>query len=87
MRSKPCWRVPLKTALRFVVTRRRAGFQHWLFEDSSLLGVSETYRYEFKPDLYPARVPFYRGKYTFSKHYYPVIEDLTVARTCVRPSH
>lgn len=53
------------------------GFQHWLFEDSSVLGVSETYQYTFKPDVYPARVPFYRGKYAFTKHYYPVIEDLS----------
>jgi hypothetical protein len=52
------------------------GFQHWLLEDSSLLDVSETYHYAFKPGLYPARVPFYRGKYHFGKHYYPNIEDL-----------
>jgi type III restriction enzyme len=64
---------------RIVFCRNKAaerGFQHWLFEDSSLLGVSDAYHYSFKPDLYPGRVPFYRGKYTFSKHYYPVIEDL-----------
>ncbi|MBU0656776.1 MAG: DEAD/DEAH box helicase family protein [Gammaproteobacteria bacterium] len=55
------------------------GFRYWLFEDASLLDVSEIYRCAFKPGLYPARLPFYRGKYHFSKHYYPVIEDLSAS--------
>lgn len=67
---------------RIVFCRHKAaqqGFQHWLFDDDRLLGVSDTCRYQFQPGLYPARLPYYRGKYTFSKHYYPVVEDLSAS--------
>ena len=77
VRSKFLLARAVKDRITFCRNKAAAqGFQHWLLEDSSLLGVSETCHYAFKPGLYPARVPFYRGKYHFSKHYYPNIEDL-----------
>ena len=32
--------------------------------------------YQFKPDDYPSRPPYYQGSFKFAKHYYPRIEDL-----------
>lgn len=52
------------------------GFQQALFENAVPLETSFNYEYRFVPELYPARIPFYRGRYKFAKHYYPVIEDL-----------
>ena len=54
------------------------GFQQALFTDVSPLESSFRYSFEFKPGLYPARAPFYSGRYKFNKHYYPIIEDLKV---------
>lgn len=53
-------------------------FQQVLFGGVMSLETSFTYQIEFKPGLYPARAPFYTGRYKFRKHYYPVIEDLKV---------
>lgn len=52
------------------------GFQQALFQDEASLETRFDYSYEFKPGLYPARFPFYQGRFKFAKHYYPVIEDL-----------
>jgi len=52
------------------------GFNLALFEQPGLLETSSAYCYEFAPQYYPAREPFYQGRYRFQKHYYPVIEDL-----------
>ena len=49
-----------------------------MFTDVSPLESSFRYSFEFKPGLYPARAPFYSGRYKFNKHYYPIIEDLKV---------
>ena len=57
---------------------RAQGFQQLMFDDSSELEVSFDYSYSFKTGLYPARAPFYSGRYQFKKHYYPIIEDLKV---------
>jgi len=57
---------------------RAKGFQQVLFDGAAELEVSLDYGYSFKPGLYPARPPFYSGRYQFKKHYYPVIEDLKV---------
>ncbi len=54
------------------------GFQFAIFDDGAPLETSFEYGYQFKPGLYPARAPFYNGRYKFGKHYYPVIEDLKV---------
>jgi type III restriction enzyme len=32
--------------------------------------------FKFQPGFYPARPPYYSGRYQFHKHYYPVIHDL-----------
>lgn len=54
----------------------KSGFQLAMFDQQVPLETNFDYSYQFRPGLYPARMPFYRGKFRFSKHYYPVIEDL-----------
>jgi type III restriction enzyme len=54
----------------------KTGFQFALFENVAALETSFEFSYQFKPDNYPARLPYYQGKFKFSKHYYPIIEDL-----------
>ena len=59
--------------------RRQAaqkGFQKVLFDDAVPLETRFDYKYEFKPGFYPARPPYYQGRFRFARHYYPVIEDL-----------
>lgn len=52
------------------------GFQKTLFDDQLSLEARFDYAYEFKPGLYPARPPYYQGRFKFARHYYPLIEDL-----------
>lgn len=52
------------------------GFQQALFGEASNLETRLDHAFEFAPGNYPARPPFYEGRYQFSKHFYPVIEDL-----------
>ncbi|MEC4747451.1 DEAD/DEAH box helicase family protein [Methylomicrobium sp. Wu6] len=52
------------------------GFQHALFEENNNLETRFDHVCEFSPGYYPARPPFYEGRYQFSKHFYSVIEDL-----------
>ena len=52
------------------------GFQYALFEESDLLDTRFDHVFEFSPGYYPARPPFYQGRYAFTKHFYPEIEDL-----------
>ena len=52
------------------------GFQQLIFEVNEKADASYNYSYEFKPGMYPARPPYYDGRYKFKKHYYPVIEDI-----------
>lgn len=54
----------------------KKGFQLSLFEGSIPLETSFDFAYQFKPDNYPARPPYYQGSFKFGKHYYPLIEDL-----------
>jgi type III restriction enzyme len=62
------------------------GFQQTIFADDLTVDAERLpsiesrfdFSYQFQPQLYPARPPFYSGRYKFSKHYYPVIEDLKV---------
>lgn len=64
---------------KLTTLRRQAadkGFQQLLFKDNASLTINFDDCYTFKPGLYPARPPYYRGRYRFRKHYFPVIEDL-----------
>lgn len=66
---------------RLVLLQSKAasnGFQQTMFDNVVPLESSFRYSFEFKPGLYPARSPFYSGRYKFKKHYYPTIEDLKV---------
>jgi type III restriction enzyme len=54
----------------------KKGFQLSLFEGSIPLETSFEFSYQFKPDNYPARPPYYQGSCKFDKHYYSIIEDL-----------
>ncbi len=54
------------------------GFQRTLFDEELPLETRFDYSYEFKPGFYPARPPYYQGRFKFARHYYPVIEDLKV---------
>ncbi len=51
-------------------------FQFSLLESAISLETSFEFSYQFKRDNYPARPPYYQGRFKFEKHYYPVIEDL-----------
>lgn len=52
------------------------GFQSALFEMNDNLETRFDHIFNFERGNYPARPPFYQGRYQFSKHFYPVIEDL-----------
>ena len=52
------------------------GFQYALFEETDFLETRFDHVFDFSPGYYPARPPFYQGRYRFSKHFYPEIEDL-----------
>lgn len=51
-----------------------------------ILAESFRYAFSFHPDRYPARPPFYSGRYRFQKHYYPVIHDLRERRADGTPT-
>lgn len=77
----------LAEAIRREIDRRRQGavkgiFQKALpgFAAAPVLADSFRYAFNFRPNLYPARPPFYAGRYRFKKHYYPVIHDLREKR-------
>lgn len=77
----------LAEAVRREIERRRqaavkAGFQKSLpgFLAAPRLEESFRYAFTFHPNHYPARAPFYSGRYRFQKHYYPVIHDLREKR-------
>ncbi|HCM1078082.1 TPA: DEAD/DEAH box helicase family protein [Vibrio parahaemolyticus] len=53
------------------------GYQQSLFGSEAHVETSYDITFEFKPDNYPARTNnLYDGSFQFSKHYYPIIEDL-----------
>lgn len=54
----------------------KKGFQGALFGENENLETHFDHTFKFLPGYYPARPPFYQGRYQFSKHFYPVIEDL-----------
>ncbi len=47
-----------------------------VFQNSVSIETSLEQKFEFFPDAYPSRPPYYQGRYKFQKHYYPTIEDL-----------
>lgn len=55
----------------------KKGFQLSLLDNTDTLKTSFEFSYPFDKDNYPARPPYYQGtRYKFTKHYYPIIEDL-----------
>jgi len=73
---------PLVRMIRDLIGRYRKeaqkkGYQQVLFDDGSVT-LSQQFMYEFSPEYYPAKQPFYNGKYKFAKHFYGPnrIEDL-----------
>ncbi|MEY8199656.1 MAG: restriction endonuclease subunit R, partial [Colwellia sp.] len=68
-------RFPLARAIRdlIIVYREKAqkkGYQQALFSSNAKLDLSTDFIYEFSPNHYPAKAPFYNGSYKFQKHYY-----------------
>jgi len=74
---------PLSRAIKDLIKiyRKRSqkeGYQQTLFSEDVNVLLSEQFVYQFKPTHYPARAPYYSGRYKFQKHYFPnnLIEDL-----------
>lgn len=83
----------LVQAIRREIIRRRqaaitAGFQKALpgFTTAPLLADNFRYAFTFRPNQYPARPPFYAGRFRFKKHYYPIIHDLREKRADGTPA-
>jgi type III restriction enzyme len=83
----------LAEAIRREIERRRqnavkTGFQKSLpgFLAAPRLKDSFRYAFSFLPTHYPARHPYYSGRYRFRKHYYPVIHDLREKRADGTPA-
>lgn len=58
---------------------RQRGFQLSFLGGDPRGCVSPDYLFRFGPGMYPARPPYYEGRYRFLKHYYGVIGDLKEA--------
>ena len=58
---------------------RQRGFQLSFLGAEPRGCVSTDYVFRFGPGMYPARPPYYQGRYRFLKHYYGVIGDLKEA--------
>ena len=83
----------LAEAVRREIDRRRQlavknGFQKALpgFAAAPVLADSFRHAFTFRPNQYPARPPFYSGRFRFKKHYYPVIHDLREKRNDGTPA-
>lgn len=83
----------LAEAVRREIERRRSGaimtgFQKSLegFFVAPKLEDGFRYSFTFLPNHYPARPPFYSGRYKFKKHYYPVIHELREKRADGTPA-
>ena len=84
---------PLAEAIRREVELRRSnaikrGFQKSLPGFCAAPRLEDSFRYSFTflPNHYPARPPFYSGRYKFRHHYYPVIHDLREKRADGTPA-
>lgn len=58
---------------------QRTGFQLALLGPAPRGCISTDYLFQFGRGSYPARPPYYQGRYRFRKHYYGVIGDLKEA--------
>lgn len=83
----------LAEAVRREIDRRRQlavnnGFQKALpgFTAAPVLADSFRHAFTFRPNQYPARPPFYSGRFRFKKHYYSVIHDLREKRNDGTPA-
>ncbi len=83
----------LAEAVRREIDRRRQlainnGFQKALpgFTASPMLADSFRHTFTFRPHQYPARPPFYSGRFRFKRHYYPQIHDLREKRNDGTPA-
>lgn len=83
----------LADSIRREIARRRdraikVGFQMALpgFAAAPVLAESFRHAFTFHPTHYPARPPYYNGRYRFKKHYYPVIHDLREKRADGTPA-
>jgi hypothetical protein len=86
----------LAEAVRREIDRRRqvaikGGFQKALPGFSAAPMLADTiggwrHAFTFRPNQYPARPPFYAGRFRFKKHYYPIIHDLREKRADGTPA-
>jgi type III restriction enzyme len=82
----------LAEAIRREIDRLRqlaisTGFQKALpGMEAARLEESFQYRFEFRPNHYMARPPYYGGRFKFKKHYYPQIHDLRERRADGSPA-
>jgi len=72
---------PLLRAVKDLIAlyRKRAqkqGYQQTLFGDDARVSLNDEFVYQFSPQHYPARPPYYAGRYKFQKHFFSIIEDL-----------
>ncbi|TPQ24786.1 DEAD/DEAH box helicase [Methylomonas koyamae] len=72
---------PLLRAVRDLIglyrkRAQKAGYQQTLFGNEAQVVLTEEFVYRFSPEHYPARPPYYAGRYKFQKHFFPIIEDL-----------
>jgi type III restriction enzyme len=74
-RSQLC-EVLLERLRALAASGRQRGFQLSFLDDDPRSGISADYRFHFQPGAYPARPPYYQGRFVFARHYYGVIGDL-----------
>lgn len=72
---------PLLRAVRDLIglyrkRAQKAGYQQTLFGNEARVVLTDEFLYRFSPQHYPARPPYYAGRYKFDKHFFPIIEDL-----------
>lgn len=65
---------------------RKRGFQQSFLGDDPRGCISTDHVFQFVPGIYPARAPYYEGRYRFRKHYYGLIGDLKDA-PAQQPDH
>lgn len=74
---------PLSRAIGDLISLHRkkaqkGSYQKSIFGEDNNACISESFSYGFTPNHYPARPPYYTGRYKFQKHYFPqnLMEDL-----------
>lgn len=66
---------PLARAINDLIERykrdaQKDSYQKVLFSADAKIELSAEFNYEFLPDVYPAKPPYYSGRFQFEKHYY-----------------